>query len=127
MIADIKKRWRVSSLEQDLAHPGEKYRAIVALGEIDHPHAEVAILAALMGADDDPAMLALAAQAAGKRRIEAARPKLEALLGWTPPRAPADPDHTPESWQEDRLDAMRDDANEERVQRAAREALDLLG
>ena len=108
-------RWRLPGLlrvARQLHHPHRR-SALEALGRIGGAEADAVILAALEGSDRD--VWIVAAQAAARRRLVAARPALERLSDYFPPAA--NPDYVPESWAQERVERemARDEAEEIRA------------
>lgn len=124
IVQRVSDLWRLPELVRLAGtpyHPGRK-AALEALSAIDDPRVAEPILGALDGSDRD--VYAIAAAAAGRRRLQAARPALERLCEFYAP--PLNPDYVPESWAQDRVEReMADDAATE-VRAAASEALRLL-
>lgn len=120
----LRDAWRLPELSRTAAqsyHPGQK-AAIEALGAIDSARAHAPILAALNGNNRD--VYAVAATAAGRRRLEAARPALVRLSEYYQP--PPNPDYQPESWAQDRVEREFADAQADEIRAAATAALRLL-
>lgn len=104
-------------------HTPDRRWALEALGEIDSPLVVAPILAAL--ADSDRGVWAGAATAAGKRRLQAARPILERMSEYYQPSA--NPDYVPESWAQERVERECLDDEAAEIRAAAHEALRRLG
>lgn len=120
----VPKALRSPTVLEQLADPREHVQA--AALEALTPNDPAAVDAFVLEALDSRSrrLLAAAATGAGRRRLAAARLRLEALTTWSPP--PTASDYEPESWEEDRLDSERDDRDQERIRTAAREALAAL-